>query len=171
MKLESLVFVWKLCVCQERKVCEYDSGRGTISTLPSAITPLLYSPLQKHSEIDHFPGPLQSDSASVVGWIIATQRYQLKPVEVTLQGKRVFADVIKIRILRCRDYTGLTGEGGSKSSHISLPVRRRGIWYTQKRKQCRDRGRDGSGATTSKWTPATRRSNSDIQSQRGLLTP
>lgn len=59
----------------------------------------------------------------------------MKPAKVTLWGKRVFADVIKIRILRRRGYTGLTREGASKSKHISLSVRRKGIWATQKGKQ------------------------------------
>lgn len=53
------MLVWKIFVCKEEKLCEYDWGSVTIPILPSAIAPLLCSPLQKLSEIGHFPGPLQ----------------------------------------------------------------------------------------------------------------
>lgn len=51
-------------VCKEEKLCEYDWGLVTIPILPSATAPLLCSPLQKHSETGHCPGPLQSHFVS-----------------------------------------------------------------------------------------------------------
>ena len=70
-----------------------------------------------------------------------------EPVNVTLFGERVFADVLKLRILR-GGYPGLPGR--TLNLMTSVLIRdRRGDTDTQRRRPREDRGRDRSDADTS----------------------
>lgn len=119
---------------------------GSISTLPSAIVPLLCSPLQKHCKIVN---PLQSGVASVVGWTTATQWYQDEPINVNIQGKGVFTDVIKLGTLTWEDYTG--GEAWHPIIFLYKSQAEGNLIHAEEKVMATEAEIGGLGATTSRW--------------------
>lgn len=80
--------------------------------------------------------------------MVPTQIQPQKLVNVTLCGKRIFIDVIKLRIFRL-DHTELYGQALNPMTSILIRERRKDT-DKQKRRPFEDRGRDWSLAATTR---------------------